>query len=112
MTRSGVHAALIALLLSSLVLLQLAEASPGRKLPGGERPAHEYAQSVSIASTQAAIQRLATNGASADNVKRATELSMKNAQHATKNWHMGYDDGLVGATGNKMAREDSDADRK
>jgi len=32
--------------------------------------------------------------------------------YCCRNWHMGYDDGLVGATGNKMAREDSDADRK
>jgi hypothetical protein len=57
----------------------------GRKLlSSGDRPAHDYASSISLASSQAAIQRLATKGGSAANVKQATDLSMKNAQHATK----------------------------
>jgi hypothetical protein len=48
-------------------------------------------------------------------------MSMRNTQHSTicccccccccRSWHMGYDDGLKGASGNKMAR-DQDDDRK
>lgn len=111
MARSGVHATCLVLLISSLVLLQVAEASSGRMLlSSGDRPAHDYASSISMVSSQAAIQRLATTGGAA-NVKKATELSIKNAQHSTKSWHMGYDDGLKGASGNKMAR-DQDDDRK
>lgn len=52
-------------------------------LSSGDRPAHDYASSISMVSSQAAIQRLATTGGAA-NVKKATELSIKNAQHSTK----------------------------
>jgi hypothetical protein len=53
-------------------------------LQTGERPSHEYAQQLSITASQAAIQRLTTQGLRASAVKEATQLSLKNAQTSTK----------------------------
>lgn len=50
----------------------------------GERPGHEYAQSISLQATTAGIQQAMVKGAKQEHIKTATELSLKNAQTSVK----------------------------
>lgn len=104
MGKAGV--ALCILLLACCSLLVVAGRS-GRALQA-ERVGHEYATSLSMLASTAAIQRTFQQGGTA--VNSATQLSLRNAQKSTKFWPgaQRYDDGIKLSSSGADEEEDKD----
>lgn len=82
-------------------------ATTGRALQA-ERVGHEYATSLSMLASTAAIQRTFQQGGTA--VNSATQLSLRNAQKSTKFWPgaQRYDDGIKLSSSGADEEEDKD----